>query len=134
MIAANTKASRLNPLILGIRLVLGLVVVLAIVVTLALTALFTSQNNPVFAESQPASQHDVLNVGMDGQYVIPGSSGEDAGTAIRESDTEMNEIAVWFTRMAIGLSSDSAVSYLTYIHNVPPPDQEATTASASPSQ
>ena len=122
MTTTNTIASRLKPLIFITGITLGLVALCAIVLTLTWTALVTSQDNSVFAKSQSASQHDSLMGSIDVQDVTSSRSGEDAGVAVSET----NEIAIWFTRLAIGLSSDSAVSYVTYVQTLSPQDQVVT--------
>ena len=114
MIAANTFSSRLRPLIFAAGVALGLVASFAMVLALTWTAVVAYEDNTVFAESQSASQPDRIQVSVDV---------EDAGSS---SVIERNEMAAWLTRMAIGLSSDSAVSYLTYAHIFPPQDQVST--------
>ena len=114
MTAANTITSRLRPLIFAAGVALGLVAFFAMVLALTWTAVVAYEDNTVFAESQSASQPDQVQVGLD------------AEDDISSSDIESNGMAVWLTRLAIGLSSDSAVSYLTYAHTFPPTDQVAT--------
>ena len=114
MTAADTTTSRLRPLIFTVGIALGLVAFFAMVLALTWTAVVTFEGNTVFAESPSASQPDQAPEGMDT---------EDASTS---SAIESNGIAVWLTRMAIGLGSDSAVSYLTYGYPFPFPDQVAT--------
>jgi len=114
MIAANTFSSRLRPLIFAAGVALGLVASFAMVLALTWTSAIAYEDNTVFAESQSASQPDQMPLGMDV---------EDASSS---SAIERNEMAAWLTRMAIGLSSDSAVSYLTYAHIFPPQDQVST--------
>ena len=127
MTAVNTTASIWRPLVFGVGVAMALVAVCAIVMALTWTVLVSSQDSLVFAESQPASQQDSL----EGSDVAPGGGAEDAvldpTTADPATETETNGIAAWLTRMAIGLSSDSAVSYLAYVYSVAPPDQMSTT-------
>ena len=122
MTAVNTTTSRLRPLIFAGGIALGLVAFFAMVLALTWTAVVTFENNTVFAESPSASQPDQAQAGMDA---------EDASSS---SSTERNEIAVWLTRLAIGLNSDSAVSYLTYGYPLILPDQEPTTADSPASE
>ena len=111
MTATNTITSRLKPLIFTAGIALGLVAFFAMVLALTWTAVVAYEDNTVFAESPSASQPDQAPVNMD------------AEEASSSSAIERNEMAVWLTRLAIGLSSDSAVSYLTYAHIFPPQDQ-----------
>ncbi len=111
MTAANTVTSRMKPLIFAFGVALGLVAFFAMVLALTWTAVVTFENNTVFAESPSASQPDR----------VQGST--DAGGAI-----EGNGIEVWLTRLAIGLSSDSAVSYLSYGYPYLLPDEVAAVA------
>ena len=101
MIAANTITSRLRPLIFAAGIALGLVAFFAMVLALTWTAVVTFEDNTVFAESPSASQPDQTQASTDAEDAISG-----------------NGIEVWLTRLAIGLSSDSAVSYLTYAHSL----------------
>ncbi len=111
MIAANTTTSRLRPLIFAAGVALGLVAFFAMVMALTWTAVVAYEDNTVFAESPSASQPDQMQAIMDS---------EDASSS---SPAERNEMVVWLTRLAIGLSSDSAVSYLAYGHSFPFPNQ-----------
>ena len=115
MTATNTTTSRLRPLIFTFGIALAFVAIYAIVMALTWNVLVTSQDNTVFAESPSVSQPDQAQGSM---------GSEDASSA---SPTERHEMAVWLTRMAIGLSSDSAVSYLAYVYSIAPPDQMSTT-------
>ena len=122
MMAANTTTSRLRPLIFTAGIALGLVAFLAMVLALTWTAVVASEDDTVFEESPSASQPDPTQVS---------TNTEGAGSPVEESpDTgqtptfESNDMAVWLTWLAMGLSSDSAVSYLTYAHSLSPPDGE----------
>ena len=130
MAAANTTVSIWKPLIFSAGIALVLVAICAIVMALTWAALVSSQGNLVFAESQSASQQDSLTGITDVQDVAYGSGGEgaalDSSLADPSTDTGTNDIAAWFTRMAIGLSSDSAVSYLTYVYSIAPPGHMST--------
>ena len=131
MTAANTTASTWKPLIFGVGIAMAFVAICAIVMALTWSALIASEGNTVFAESQPASQQDSLISNMDVEDVTSGPGGEDAmpdpSRAYPATVTDQNGIAVWLTRMAIGLSSDSAVSYLAYAYSLAPPDPMSTT-------
>ena len=131
MTSANTTASIWKPLIFGVGIAMAFVAICAIVMAITWTALIASQDNSVFAESQSASQQDSLIGSMDVQNVAFNPGGEDAvpdpSRTYPETVTDQNGIAVWLTRMAIGLSSDSAVSYLAYAYSLAPPDPMATT-------
>ena len=122
MTAANTTTSIWKPLIFGTGIALAFVAVCAIVMALTWSALIASQDNPVFAETQPASQQDALVGSTDVEDAAPGLP-----RAVPQTVTDQNGIAVWLTRMAIGLSSDSAVSYLSYAYSLAPPDPMSTT-------
>lgn len=115
MIAANTTTSRLKLLIFTAGIGLGLVAFFAMMLALTWTSVVAYEDNTVFAESPSVSQPDQAQGSM---------GSEDASSA---SPTERHEMAVWLTRMAIGLSSDSAVSYLAYVYSIAPPDQMSTT-------
>ena len=117
MTTANTTDSIWKPLIFGIGIAMAFVATCAIVMALTWSALVSSQDNPVFAESQSASQQDSPVASIDGEDAMPGPS-----RAVPQTVTDQNGIAVWLTRMAIGLSSDSAVSYLSYAYSLAPPD------------
>ena len=131
MAAANTTVSIWKPVIFSAGIALAFLAMCAIVMALTWTALVSSQGNVVFAEPQSASQQDSLTGSTDVQDVESGSGGEgatlDASPADPLAGTERNEIAVWLTRMAIGLSSDSAVSYLAYVYSIAPLGQMSTT-------
>lgn len=111
MIAANTTTSRLKPLIFTAGIALGLVALVGMALALTWTAVVASEYNTVFAESPSVSQPGQAQGRM---------GSEDASSAF---PTERDEMAVWLTRLAIGLSSDSAVSYLMYAPTFPYPDQ-----------
>ncbi len=122
MTAANTTPGMWKPLILGAGVALAFVAVCAILMALTWTALVSSRDNPVFAEWQSASQPDPLAASIDA-----GDVESDPSRAVPETVTDQNGIAVWLTRMAMGLSSDSAVSYLSYAYGVAPPNPMSTT-------
>ena len=137
MTATNTRISGLKPLVFCRRSALGLVVVCTIALSLAL-AMGTSQHSSAFAESQPANQPDTLQVGTDVQDVATDRGSEDLSPAMRKSsDTdrvaafEPNKVAVWLTTMAVGLSSDSSVTYLAYISSLPHARNTSTIASSA---
>lgn len=115
MIAANTTTSRLRLLIFTAGVALGLVAFFAMMLALTWTAVVAYEDNTVVAESPSVSQPDQAQESM---------GSEDASSA---SPAERHEMAVWLTRMAIGLGSDSAVSYLAYVYSIAPPDQMSTT-------
>ena len=131
MTAPNTTVSIWKPLIFGIGLAMTFVAICAIVMALTWSALVASRNNPVFAETQPASQQDSLAGNIDVEDIASGPGGEDTmpdpSRAVPGTVTDQNGIAVWLTRMAIGLGSDSAVSYLAYAYSLAPPDPMSTT-------
>ena len=131
MAAANTTVSIWKPLIFSAGIALVFVAICAIVMALTWTVLVSSRGNLVFAESQSASQQDSLIGSTDTEGVAYGSGrgGEalDPSPADPSTDTGTNDIAAWLTRMAIGLSSDSAVSYLAYVYTVAPPGQMSAT-------
>lgn len=131
MTAANTTTSRLRPLIFTFGIALAFVAIYAIVMALTWNVLVTSQDNTVFAESQSASQPDSPVGNIDVQDVTLGGGGEDAAPDLSPANqapgAAMNNMTTWLTRMAIGLSSDSAVSYLAYVYSIAPPDQMSTT-------
>ena len=124
MTTTNTIASRLKPLIFITGITLGLVALCAIVLTLTWTALVTSQDNSVFAKSQSASQLKPIQMSLDAQDASPPMAESSHTGPVSAVDT--NELAVWFTRLAVGLSSDSAVSYVTYVQTLSPQDQVVT--------
>ena len=138
MTAINSRISGLKPLVFGRRSALGLVVVCTIALSLALIAMATSQHSSAFAESPPASQPDTLQVGADVQDVATDRGSEDPSPAMRESsDTdqapafESHKLAVWLTTMAVGLSSDSSVTYLAYISSLSHARDTSTIASSA---
>ena len=112
MTAANTTTSRLKLLILTVGIALGLVAFFAMMLALTWTTVVAYEDNTVFGESPSVSQPDQAQGSMDASSASP---------------AERHEMAVWLTRMAIGLSSDSAVSYLAYVYSIAPPDQMSTT-------
>ena len=119
MTAINTRISGLKPLVFCRRSTLGLIVVCTIALTLAMIAMATSQHSSAFAESQPASQPDTLQVDTDVQDVATDRGGEDPGPTVGQPSRgnpvaagETNQMAIWLTTLAVGLSSDSSVTYL----------------------
>ena len=138
MTAINSRISGLKPLVFCRRSALGLVVVCTIALSLALIAMATSQHSSAFAESKPANQPDTLQVGTDVQDVATDRGSEDLSPAMRKSsDTdrvaafEPNKVAVWLTTMAVGLSSDSSVTYLAYISSLSHARNTSTIASSA---
>ena len=138
MTAINTRISGLKPLVFCRRSALGLIVVCTIALTLAMIAMATSQHSSAFAESQPASQPDTLQVDTDVQDVATDRGGEDLSPAMRESSGtdrvdafETNNLAVWLTTLAVGLSSDSSVTYLAYISSLSHARDTSTIASSA---
>ena len=138
MTAINSRISGLKPLVFGRRIALGLVVVCTIALSLALIAMVTSQRSSAFAESKAANQPDTLQVDTDVQDVATDHGGEDLSPAMRKSlDTdrvaafEPNKVAVWLTTMAVGLSSDSSVTYLAYISSLSHARSTSTIASSA---
>ena len=138
MTAINSRISGLKPLVFGRRSALGLVVVCTIALSLALIAMVTSQRSSAFAESKAANQPDTLQVDTDVQDVATDRGGEDLSPAMRKSlDTdrvaafEPNKVAVWLTTMAVGLRSDSSVTYLAYISSLSHARSTSTIASSA---
>ena len=125
MAAINTRISGLKPLVFCRRSALGLIVVCTIALTLAMIAMGTSQHSSAFAESQPASQPDTLQVDTDVQDVATDRGGEDLSPAMRESSGtdrvaafEPNNLAVWLTTMAVG-AKQRLIRHLPCIHIQP---------------
>ena len=138
MTATNTRISGLKPLVFCRRSALGLIVVCTIALSLALIARATSQHSSAFAESQSASQPYQWLGSTDVQNVATDRGSEDLSPAMRESsDTdrvaafEPNKVAVWLTTMAVGLSSDSSVTYLAYISSLSHARNTSTIASSA---
>ena len=138
MTAINSRISGLKPLVFGRRSALGLIVVCTIALSLALIAMSTSQHSSAFAESQPASQPDQWLGSTDVQDVATDRGGEDLSPAMRESSStdrvdafETNNLAVGLTTMAVGLSSDSSVTYLAYISSLSHARDTSTIASSA---
>ena len=131
MTDTDTTASIWKPLIFGIGIAMAFVAVCAILMAITWTALIASQDNLVFAESRSASQQGSQVSNIDVEDAASNSGGEDAvpdpSRAYPATVTDQNGIAVWLTRMAMGLSSDSAVSYLAYAYSLAPPVQMSTT-------
>ena len=120
MTAINTRISGLKPLVFGRRSAFGLIVVCTIGLTLALIAMATSQHSSAFAESQPANQPDQWLGSADVQDFATDRGSEYLSPAMCESSDsnpvaafEPNEVAVWLTTLAVGLSSDSSVAYIS---------------------
>ena len=138
MTATNTRISGLKPLVFGRRSALGLIVVCTIALTLALIAMATSQRSSAFAEPQPATQPDQRLGSADVQDFATDRGSEDLSPAMRESSDsnpvaafEPNEVAVWLTTLAVGLSSDSSVAYLAYISSLSHARDTSTIASSA---
>ena len=138
MTATNTRFSGLKPLVFGRRSALGLIVVSAIALTLALIVMATSRHSSAFAESQPAIQpdttqgvRDVLNVAPDRNDDNPSAAEHESSDSNPAAAFEPNEVAVWLTTMAVGLSSDSSVTYLAYISSLSHDRDTSTTMSSA---
>ena len=122
MMAAKMTTSRLRPLIFIVGIALGLVAFFAMVLALTWTAVVAFEDNAVFAESPSANQPDPTQVSTNTEG--SGSPLEESSGTDPTPTFESNGMAVWLTWLAMGLSSDSSVSYLTYAHSLSPPDGE----------
>ena len=138
MTATKTRSSGLKPPVFVRISALGLMVILAIALTLALIAMATSKHDSAFADSQAASQSNTLQGNMDVQDVAPDRSGENPSPTVGQSSRgnpvaagETNQMAIWLTTMAVGLSSDSSVTYLAYISTLSHARDASITASST---
>ncbi len=138
MTATTTRPSGLKPPVFVRISALGLMVILAIALTLAPIAMATSKHDSAFADSQAASQSNTLQGNMDVQDVAPDRSGEDPSPTVGQPSRgnpvaagETNQMAIWLTTLAVGLSSDSSVTYLAYISTLSHERDISTTASST---
>ena len=138
MTATTTRPSGLKPPVFVRISALGLMVILAIALTLALIAMATSKHDSAFADSQAASQSNTLQGNTDVQDVAPDRSGEDPSLTVGQRSRgnpvavgETNQMAIWLTTLAVGLSSDSSVTYLAYISTLSHARDASITASST---